>query len=386
MYRGYKGMAEDSSHSDSGASILVVDDTPANLQVLVGLLKERGHRVRPVLEGRLALRAAKAEVPDLILLDINMPDMNGFEVCEQLKADPKLADTPVIFISGNTETVDKVRAFSVGGVDYVTKPFQMAEVEARVATHLELRRKRRELQESLEALRRLETLRDSLVHMVVHDLRSPLAAISACLEVIKWDAEEQHRQELAADVETALHATRTIIRLVNSVLDVSKMEGAEMRLQLVPADIAAVARESVDELESLVGTRQLVREWPEDPVMAIVDRDVVSRVLQNLLGNALKFTPATGAITVEVEANDDMVRVAVSDTGPGIPREYRERVFEKFGQVDAVLRGQRFSTGLGLTFCRLAVEAHGGRIGVDSEVGHGSTFWFVLPRNGPTPK
>jgi len=379
-------MAEDSSHSDSGASILVVDDTPANLQVLVGLLKERGHRVRPVLEGRLALRAAKAEVPDLILLDINMPDMNGFEVCEQLKADPKLADTPVIFISGNTETVDKVRAFSVGGVDYVTKPFQMAEVEARVATHLELRRKRRELQESLEALRRLETLRDSLVHMVVHDLRSPLAAISACLEVIKWDAEEQHRQELAADVETALHATRTIIRLVNSVLDVSKMEGAEMRLRLVPADIAAVARESVDELESLVGTRQLVREWPEDPVMAIVDRDVVSRVLQNLLGNALKFTPATGAITVEVEANDDMVRVAVSDTGPGIPREYRERVFEKFGQVDAVLRGQRFSTGLGLTFCRLAVEAHGGRIGVDSEVGRGSTFWFVLPRNGPTPK
>ncbi len=379
-------MSEDSSHPDSGASILVVDDTPANLQVLVGMLKEHGHRVRPVLEGRLALRAAKAEVPDLVLLDINMPDMNGFEVCEQLKADPKLADTPVIFISGNTETVDKVRAFSVGGVDYVTKPFQMAEVEARVATHLELRRKRRELQESIEALRRLETLRDSLVHMVVHDLRSPLAAISACLEVIKWDAEEQHRQELAADVEMALHATRTIIRLVNSVLDVSKMEGTEMRLQLAPADMAAVARESVEELESLVGTRQLVRDWPDEPVMAVVDRDVVARVLQNLLGNALKFTPTTGVVTIAVEANDDMVRMAVSDTGPGIPREYRERVFEKFGQVEAVSRGQRFSTGLGLTFCRLAVEAHGGRIGVDSEVGRGSTFWFVLPRNGPTPK
>ena len=379
-------MPEDSSYPDSGASILVVDDTPANLQVLVGMLKERGHRVRPVLEGRLALRAAKAEVPDLVLLDINMPDMNGFEVCEQLKADPKLADTPVIFISGNNETADKVRAFSVGGVDYVTKPFQMAEVEARVATHLELRRKRRELQESYEALRRLESLRDSLVHMVVHDLRSPLAAISACLEVIKWDAEEQHRRELVSDVETALHATRTIIRLVNSVLDVSKMEGTQMRLQFAPSDIAAVARESVDELESLVGTRLLVRDWPDEPVMALVDRDVVARVMQNLLGNALKFTPSAGSITVAVEANDDMVRVAVSDTGPGIPREYRERVFEKFGQVEAASHGQKFSTGLGLTFCRLAVEAHGGRIGVDSEVGHGSTFWFVLPRNGPTPK
>jgi signal transduction histidine kinase len=379
-------MPEDSSYPDSGAGILVVDDTPANLQVLVGMLKEHGYRVRPVLDGRLALRAAKAEVPDLVLLDINMPDMNGFEVCEQMKADPTLADTPVIFISGNTETVDKVKAFSVGGVDYVTKPFQMAEVQARVATHLELRRKRRELQESYEALRRLETLRDSLVHMVVHDLRSPLAAISACLEVIKWDAEEQHRRELAADVETGLHATRTIMRLVNSVLDVSKMEGTSMRLQIAPCDVAAVARESLDELASLVGTRKFRGDWPDEPVMALVDRDVVARIMQNLLGNALKFTPPSGEVTMAVEANDDRVRVAVSDTGPGIPREYRERVFEKFGQVEAVSRGQKLSTGLGLTFCRMAVEAHGGRIGVDSETGRGSTFWFVLPRNGPTPK
>jgi len=303
-----------------------------------------------------------------------------------MKADPTLADTPVIFISGNTETVDKVKAFSVGGVDYVTKPFQMAEVQARVATHLELRRKRRELQESYEALRRLETLRDSLVHMVVHDLRSPLAAISACLEVIKWDAEEQHRRELAADVETGLHATRTIMRLVNSVLDVSKMEGTSMRLQIAPCDVAAVARESLDELASLVGTRKFRGDWPDEPVMALVDRDVVARIMQNLLGNALKFTPPSGEVTMAVEANDDRVRVAVSDTGPGIPREYRERVFEKFGQVEAVSRGQKLSTGLGLTFCRMAVEAHGGRIGVDSETGRGSTFWFVLPRNGPTPK
>lgn len=369
--------------SDSGVNILVVDDTPANLQVLVGMLKEHGHRVRPVLDGRMALRAAKADIPDLILLDINMPDMNGFEVCEQFKADPKLADIPVIFISGNNETADKVKAFSVGGVDYVTKPFHMAEVEARVATHLELRRKRRELQESLESLRRLENLRDSLVHMVVHDLRSPLAAISACLEVIKWDAEEQHRRELASDVETALHATRTIIRLVNSVLDVSKMEGTQMRLQLSPQDVVGIARDSLDELESLVGTRRLVRSWPDEPVVAVVDRDVVTRIVQNLLGNALKFTPVGGSVTVTVEANDDMVRVAVTDTGPGIPKEYRERVFEKFGQVEAASRGQKFSTGLGLTFCRLAVEAHGGRIGVDSEVGHGSTFWFTLPRKGP---
>ena len=128
-------------------NVIVVDDTPANLQLLTGMLKERGYKVRPVPSGKLALQAAKNDPPDLILLDIMMPEMDGYEVCERLKADEKLREIPVIFISALNETMDKVKAFGVGGVDYVTKPFQFEEVDARVSTHLKLQRQRRELKE-----------------------------------------------------------------------------------------------------------------------------------------------------------------------------------------------------------------------------------------------
>src|SRR6478609_3300807 len=134
--------------ADQSASILVVDDTPANLQVLAGMLKDRGYKVRPVPSGKLALLAAQRDPPDLILLDINMPDMNGYEVCDRLKADDRLKGIPVIFISALTEQLDKVKAFAVGGVDYITKPFQMEELHARVETHLKLRRLQTELEEA----------------------------------------------------------------------------------------------------------------------------------------------------------------------------------------------------------------------------------------------
>src|SRR5471030_3229705 len=134
------------------ASILIVDDAPANLQVLAGMLKDRGYKVRPVHSGKLALLAARRDPPDLILLDINMPEMNGYEVCQHLKADPDLRGIPVIFISALNENLDKVKAFSMGGVDYLTKPFQMEELHARVETHLKLRRLQIELEETNERL------------------------------------------------------------------------------------------------------------------------------------------------------------------------------------------------------------------------------------------
>ena len=209
------------------ASILVVDDTLANLQLLAGLLKDRGYRVRVAPSGTLALQAVHAEPPDLILLDINMPELNGYEVCERLKADPQLAEIPVLFISALNETLDKVKAFGVGGVDYITKPFQFEEVEARVATHLELRRQKRELKESNERLRELERLRDNLVHMIVHDMRSPLMVISGHLELM---AMEPLPAQAAQCAKKALAATRTLIEMVSSMLDVSKMEAGQMQL------------------------------------------------------------------------------------------------------------------------------------------------------------
>ncbi|HEY2342075.1 MAG TPA: hybrid sensor histidine kinase/response regulator, partial [Chthoniobacteraceae bacterium] len=361
----------------------MVDDTPANLRVLSGMLKERGYKVRPVPGGRAALAAAKEEPPDLVLLDINMPDMNGYEVCAQMKRDERMQDIPVLFISALNETLDKVMAFGVGGVDYITKPFQFEEVAARVASHLKIRRlqlalesRNHELQQSNEELRRLQTLRDNLTNMIVHDLRSPLTGVVCAVEMIAMENEQ-----LSSDAKKTLRHARTglnqVIALINSVLDLGKIEAGELRPHRTMCDLLALARESAATLDPLRGSRKVTVECASETLPTYIDRDLMARVIQNFLGNAFKFTEENGTIVIRLEHANGGARLSVIDDGQGIPAEYHERIFDKYCQVNS--DGPRIGTGLGLTFCRLAVEAHGGKIGVTSEPGKGSTFWLELP-------
>jgi signal transduction histidine kinase len=360
-------------------NILVVDDTPANLTLLCDMLKTRGYRARPVPNGELALQAARAQQPDLFLLDISMPGMDGFELCRRLKSETQFQDTPVIFLTAHTDSADKVKAFSVGGVDYITKPFQLDEVHARVETHLRLCQQKRALQESYDRLSRLEKLRDDLVHMLVHDLRSPLMALWVLID----DAHNEVKglaPELESDLVIGLDAVKSMTRMVTSVLDVSKMEAEAMTLTREECDLAALARDVLAEMRGLLGERKIVVQG-ETTATTVADKELVVRVIQNLLGNALKFTGRRGEIRVVLTTNGDAVRFAISDDGPGVPQELQQKIFEKFGQLECHKKNERHSTGLGLTFCKLAVEAHGGAIGVMSEPEQsGSTFWFTLPR------
>jgi len=369
--------------SKDPASILMVDDTPANLELLSGMLKVRGYKVRAAISGRLALQAARNDPPDLILLDVNMPDMNGYAVCEELKAEPKLKNIPVIFLSALNDSIDKIKAFGAGGADYITKPFQFEEVEARVELQLELRRRSRLLQEAYDKLRESEKLRDSLVHMIVHDLRSPLTGIFAYLELIGESRKNPLSAEQAANVAEAKKTARQMIQIVSDVLDVSKMEGGQMKLSLAECDLGGAVQECLAGFKALSRNRLIRFTPPGKPVPVRADREIVLRILQNLLGNALKFTTDDGRILLSLAAAGDRARVSVHDDGPGIAPEYRQRIFEKFAQVELPAGRQKYSTGLGLAFCKLAVEAHGGAIGVDSEEGKGSTFWFELPVKGP---
>jgi signal transduction histidine kinase len=360
------------------SDLLIVDDTPANLHLLADLLKQRGYKVRPVPSGELALQAATAYPPDLVLLDINMPNMNGFEVCERLKKDARLRDIPVIFISALDETLDKVKAFALGGVDYITKPFQFEEVLARVQTHLELRNRERQLKESFGQLQSLEQSRDNLVHMMVHDMRSQLTVISAGLGMVRVMCKEGRIPDgkLVADMTTSAHR---LIEMITQVLDISRFEAGQMPLIRASCDVAQLAREAMDSLLSMVGGREL-RLLAPGPVTVPCDLEVVRRILSNLLVNAFKYSPKNGQVTVVVRDESGMAHISVSDTGPGIPPELQQNIFNKFGQAD--VSHKRMGSGLGLAFCRLAVEAHGGRIGVESQSGQGSTFWFTLPGGG----
>ena len=360
------------------ASILMVDDNVVNLRVLTFMLRQSGFWPRPVASARLGLQAARHEPPDLILLDVNLPEMNGYELCARLKVDPRLAEIPVIFVSARDETPDKVRGFEVGGVDYITKPFQIDEVRARITAHLELRRQRRAAQSSYEKLRESERLRDGLVQMIVHDLRSPLSAILSYLEMFAEVARDKLDDQTQKDVASALHGARTMARMINGILDVSKMEARMMKLEFGACDLVQVIGQSLDDFASLVGAREIDFAHPTPPAVVLADQEIVARIVQNLLANALRLTPAGGRIRVGIVVEAAEVRVFVTDTGPGIPADFRHRIFDKFAQVGTTT-SHLPTTGLGLAFCKLAVEAHGGRIGVESEEGSGSTFWFTLP-------
>ena len=358
-------------------NILLVDDTPANLQLLSGILRQQGYKLRPAPSGKLALQAARTLPPDLILLDVRMPEMDGYEVCERLKADPALKDIPVIFLSALSETADKVKAFAAGGVDYITKPFQLDEVLARVETHLELQRQRRQVQESYESLRRLESLRDSLIHMVVHDLRAPLILVGDFLALLEKCESEKLSSNGSRFVVQARKAIEELVDMVNSMLDVSRMEAGELKLNRSRCQLELLVREVAGGFDPCGDAGGIVLEVPAQPVEVSADAALLSRVVRNLLGNALRFASGRGSVRAAVSSSAGRARVAITDNGPGIPPEYHEKIFQKFGQLEHV--GAPTGTGLGLTFCKFAIELHGGSIGVESEVGKGSTFWFTLP-------
>jgi signal transduction histidine kinase len=363
--------------TEQPASILIVDDTIENLRLLAALLGERGFEARPVRSGAEALEAAKHAAPDLILLDITMPGMDGYETCTRLKSMPGLADVPIIFITALGELADKVKAFEVGGADYITKPFQIEEVLARVRVHMALRKAQVELAQNYDRLRSLEQLRDELIHMVVHDMRSPLTVVLAQLQFIHDDISGVVAEPVMKDLDAAIQAAGVINRMANDLLDVSRMEEGKLPLNRQATDLAQLARAVQTAISGWQRGRTMDVDAP-GPVPADCDPEIVRRVLENLVSNAIKHTPEDGTITIALTPGSPS-RVAVMDRGPGVPAQARDRIFEKFGTL-ATRQSQTYhSAGLGLAFCKLAVEAHGGRIGIDDRDGGGSVFWFELP-------
>lgn len=372
------------------ANILVVDDTVENLRLLSRLLAQAGFHARPVRSGPEALAAAGAERPDLVLLDIDMPEMDGYEVCRRLKATAELADVPVIFLSALDQTADKVKAFSVGAVDFVTKPFHFHEVRARIESQLELARLRgrleqkgAELEGSLARLKEVEQLRHDLVHMAAHDMRSPIMAVGGYLELLGEPLpDDATRLEF---VERAREGVGTILRLVDAMLDLSRLEANRMPLRIQELDVRRTLDRAVATLGAFARPRIEVA-VPAGAFRLRADEALLERVLANLMANALKYSDEGEQVSVRAEPHEDgWARLLVEDRGPGVPAELRPRLFEKFATAaGSGSRGR--STGLGLAFCRLAMEAQGGVIGYyDADGAAGARFWIALPVAGADP-
>jgi two-component system, sensor histidine kinase and response regulator len=366
--------------------VLVVDDQENNRLLLKDLLEAQGHQVVEAADGVAALRQVADSLPDVILLDVGMPGMDGFEVCRRLKADPGTAAIPVLLVTALSQRDQRLLGIGAGANDYITKPIDKSDLSLRVRNAIRMRQLYVEVEEQYRRLERLELLRDSLVHMIVHDLRSPLAGIRAYLDLVKLDGAGKLDPAVTESIDEARRVAVEMTDMVSDLLDVSRLEAGQMPLEPASADLSVVVAEGVAGVAG-AGSRVSVRlESPTERLRAVCDTAMIRRVVTNLVANAVKFTPANGKIQVLLQGDGTEVRVAVRDSGPGIAPEYHQKIFEKFGQVDAARHGARPSSGLGLTFCKFAVEIHGGRIGVESAQGEGSTFWFVLPVHGPAPR
>ena len=369
--------------------ILVADDVPANVELLFDQLHVLNYRTVAATDGPSAVAACFEHKPDLCILDVAMPagDLGvddrstGFEVCRRIKRDPRTARIPVIFITALNDTTDRVKAIEAGGDDFLTKPHNRLVLGARVRSLLRLKAATDALEESYRKLRELEKLRDDLMNMIVHDLKTPLTAVQATLEMLHDGDFGGLNTEQRKAVSDAQHKAHDLLSLIEDLLEVSRLEETSLPLELEQVGAAELLEELMVEWQLRLqqeGATVSLEVSPETPAVA-ADRVLLRRVFGNLVQNAL--THSSRAVTLQLSArrDDDGVLFTVADNGPGIPPEYQEVIFRKFQQVKTPHVPRVRSSGLGLAFCKMAVDAHGGRIWVQSNYGQGSAFHVFLP-------
>ncbi|MDM8560951.1 response regulator [Candidatus Parabeggiatoa sp. HSG14] len=399
----------------SKRTILVVDDTLDNLRLLMEMLNAVGYKVIPAQSGVQALSMVQSISPDLILLDIIMPEIDGYEVCKQLKANEYSHDIPIIFISALDEVLDKVKAFSMGGVDYITKPFQVEEVIRRVETHLNLRNLQRHLQQKNEQLQeKNEQLQQEIIKRkqteeelkrakqvaelancakntflanMSHELRTPLNAILGFAQILNNDRNLTNQQKKG--IQVIQYSGEHLLTLINDILDFSKIEAGKLKLMpidfLLPEFLKKIADLFKIRAEQK-GIEFFYEPLSQLPTVVYADEKRLRQVLLNLLSNAIKFTQK-GQVSFKVnyqhfpnpsqEWHQGIIRFEVEDSGIGILAEHLETIFLPFQQVSE--QAQIEGTGLGLPICKKLIKMMGGQLLVQSMLDVGSHFWFEIP-------
>lgn len=371
------------------ADVLLVDDNPTNLDVLSRVLRNQNHRVRTVTSGAMALEAARRQPPEVVLMDVAMPGMDGYETCVAMLQEPSLAAIPIIFISAMDDPLDKVKAFQSGGRDYVTKPFSSQEVMARVEHQVNLGRMQKSLEQQNQSLidanmklKEIHVLKANFTAMLVHDLRSPLTSVGLVLETVK-----EGNTLRPSTLDQAIESFGRVQRLLEEMLDLHRSEHGQIPLVTALFDPLPWLQGIADQFQTQAQSAGLLfqTQWPESLPAIQGDRGKLDRVLHNLLGNAIKFTPRGGAVKLEaamefgagVEAGLRFLRIGIIDTGRGIPADQLPFIFDPFRQTEPGDAQRGF--GLGLAIVQRLVAAHQGQIRAQSQLGFGTNFSVLLP-------
>ena len=366
-------------------TILVVDDTEDNLDLLEFALKRKPVRMLRASSGKECLQLAAQHHPDVILLDIQMPEMDGFETLKHLRASRKCADIPVIFLTAKRKDASSIEeGLSLGAEEYLTKPIDIDELLVRTRSLVRLKKMEVEL----------ERTKADFMAMLIHDMRSPIGGVSSILELLEEPllrgepVQEVHRELLTSAEE----ATRRLLHLINDMLDLSKFEAGKMNLTREQIHIGKIADRIMKQMLPQFKQKGIhIKLIPEENLPLIsADANKISQVFTNILSNALKFTPSDGTVQIvmgkiqESATAGECVWTAISNNGVGILAQELGTIFERYKQGIASEIVQAKGTGLGLAICKLIVEAHHGSISVESEPGKLTVFRFTLPVNPPS--
>ena len=367
-------------HQLSESTILIVDDNSQNLKLLGNILKENHFKIEFATNGISALDWISKKQFGLILLDINMPGMDGFEVCTRIRSNSSMNHVPIIFLSAYRERESILKGFELGAQDYITKPFDSRELLVRIRTHLALKESLEKLEVEKMNAQSADRLKSAFLATMSHELRTPLNSIIGFTGILIQGKPGPLNDEQKKQLGMVQNSARHLLSLINDVLDISKIEAGQLKINLQQFNLPEVINKVVETNKPFADRKNLKIVVSIDENIKDITSDIlrVQQILLNLINNAIKFTE-TGTIAIICRKEDKHVKIQISDTGIGIENEKIEQLFRPFTQIDTGLTRKKEGTGLGLSICKKLTEMLNGKIEVESKPGAGSTFTVIFP-------
>lgn len=372
-------MSNDYQESKEESKILLIDDSVQNLKLLGNMLREKNYQIALARDGKEGLKLAKKIFPDLILLDIMMPELDGYEVCKKLKEEDQTKEIPVIFLTAKTSNEDLVKGFQIGGVDYITKPFNKEELFMRIKTHLDLKKAHDKISSQAETLRELNATKDKMFSVISHDLRAPLGGIKSMLDLIYEDHSEK-KEIPKKSLDSLKNAADQTYNLLENLLYWSRSQRGSLVNNPELINIYDLVLENIELLRTMSKNKniEIINNVDED-IYGYADRNMIKTVLRNLIINAIKFTGENGRVSLSSKENNGKVEVEVADNGIGIQESTLQKILNQKEYYTTFGTNREKGSGLGLNLCIDFIDRNNGKLYIDSEYGKGSTFTFTLP-------